>query len=731
LNKRTIIFTQLFSLIVVLLFANIGNAQNRVIDSLKGVLSYTKDLDSEIRLLVGIGTNYSEINLDSAHLYLMKAENKLGESSNSFLSGEYHQAYGIYLRQAGKLNEAIIQFKYSINLYKEVDSLSGIQLAYNFIGTCFYELNLYDSAIYYHQLVTQMIDISSSSKDKLSMLGANFNNLANVYSELNENKKALNYYLRALTIFEKIKQYQNAAIALDNIGQINLDIKNFEKAITFFNKAININQKNGNVLNLCSNYNNLGLAYKRLDDYDSSIYYYTKAVNLSEESGFTVKIAQSNHNLGSFYIVINKYDLALKHLEKSLIICKELEHVPGEILNLLSIGRAYAKLRQFKSAETYLLEALKLEQSYNRIDVIANIYEELSLIYEESGKFKKAVEYYKLTEAVKDSLYDIENFQLLNELQAKYDLEQKDLENLQLKKQNEINELIITRQKLVMIASSFIVVLLLVIFIIFIVNRVNRKKQLILLQKKNKTIEEKSLELKKSNYTKDKLFTIIAHDLRSPFNSLLGFSSLLDQEVESGNYEDLPNYTKQLLNSSEKAYDLVDNLLNWAKSQQDNIEIKLISVSLTDMINEATDVLISMAKAKQIKIVKTIVPDTMVYTDSNMMLVILRNLINNAIKYSFKGGKIEIGCIDKTNHFVISVKDNGIGIDSDLKDNLIKNNIGHTTLGTENESGSGLGLLLIKDFVKRLGGEVWIESIPEKGSTFSFTIQKSNTSHIS
>ncbi len=711
-------------LIIILLFSSLSNAQVSVNDSLKALLADTKSLDREIFLLLGIATNYSEINLDSTEIYLKDAKNKLENSSNTYLLGEYYKAYGIYLRRSGKINEAITSFKNSIRLYKEADSISDIQFVYNMTGTCFYELDMYDSAIYYHHIVTELFDISSYSDDKLSMLGANYNNLANVYSEINEKEKALSYYLKALKIFQDLKRYQQAAVAMDNIGQINIDINNYEKAIKYFTEAIDLNQRIGNLHNLCMNYSNLGITYTKIHDYDSAVYYHTLAANLSEEAGFPIRMAQSYHNLGALYIEIKKYDLALKYLEKSFKISKDLDYVPGEITNLFKIGRTYTKLKQYKSAEEHLLEAMEMEKKHNDLTFISSIYEDLYQMYEMSGKYKKAVEYFKLYKEANDSLSQIRNVQQLNELQTKYETEQKESENLKLKNQNKINKLIIVRQRLVVIAASFIIVLSIIILIIFIVNRNNRKKQFILLQEKNKTIEEKSLQLKESNYTKDMLFSIIAHDLRSPFNSLLGFASLLNQEVEAGNYDNLPDYTKELLRSSEKAFDLVDNLLNWAKTQQEKIEMEFIDVPLKDIINEVVDIMLFKTESKQIKIISAIQPDTIVHTDSNILKVVLRNLISNAIKFSYKESLIEIGCIEKSSHYIIYVKDNGMGMESDFIEKLLKNNKGISTSGTENEGGSGLGFILIKDFVKRLGGKVYIESIPEKGSTFSFTIPK-------
>lgn len=703
---------------------SLGNTQNRKIDSLKGRLEQKKSLTSEILLLNKISAYYSEVNIDSSKKYLDDARKKLKKIPDKYLNADYYMAYGIYLWKSGQVNDAIYYLKNSASLYSSIDSITKMQSVYNIIGNCYHELDMYDSAYHYHKMVTEMFDISSSDSEKFLMLGLNYNNLANIHFNKNNNKQALDYYLKALDIFRKLKNYEHIAVILDNIGRVNMEIKDNEKAIKYFKDAIKINEVTGNKNNLCKNYNGIGVAYQNINQYDSSYFYFNKAVKISENSGFNKLLAKSNHNLGTLFIKMKEYDQALKYLEKSLHYYKELKLISGEINNMINIGKVYSKTGDYKLAEKFLKKALAFDHKYLNLTNISDIYKELLNIYEKSGRYKEAVEYFRLYESIKDSIYDIDRLNQVKELETKYETEQKQKENLQLRNQNEINQLVIERQRMMVITASLILFLTVVIIFILVINWSNRKKQLHILRRTNELIEQKSLQLKESNYTKDLLFSIIAHDLRSPFNTLLGFSTLLDSEVKSGNKENLDNFTREIKISAEKAYYLVDNLLNWAKSQQENFEVKKEQVFLSEIIDEVIDILQTPAEMKNLKINNTIPHDLVLITDSEMIKVIIRNLINNAVKFSYEGGTIEIDCTEKQDRNIISIHDNGIGLSYGDQERLLQENGIFSKSDRTREDGSGLGLLLVKHFLKRLGGELFIQSEPGKGSTFSFAIPK-------
>jgi len=236
------------------------------------------------------------------------------------------------------------------------------------------------------------------------------------------------------------------------------------------------------------------------------------------------------------------------------------------------------------------------------------------------------------------------------------------------------------------------------------------------------SLKTSETQLKELNATKDKLFSIIAHDLRSPFNSILGFSELLSENVKDFNIEESKRYSDIINSAAQNSLNLLDNLLNWAKSQTGNLGISSEKISLTKVILEVIQLKKLLAKSKNISLKYTPSDEFEVYSDVNMLRLVLRNLISNAIKFTKPRGNISISVISVQNYVEISVADNGVGMSDETCKNLFDISTNTTSSGTANEKGSGLGLVLCKEFVKKLGGNIWVESEEGIGSQFSFTI---------
>ena len=232
-------------------------------------------------------------------------------------------------------------------------------------------------------------------------------------------------------------------------------------------------------------------------------------------------------------------------------------------------------------------------------------------------------------------------------------------------------------------------------------------------------------EVNESNRTKDKLFSVISHDLKSPFSALLGTSNAMAQEIEQDNLniEKIRKYSKILNDSANRTFSLLINLLEWAKLQADRIEMKPERLNLNEVILENIDIASTSALNKNITLKFDTPGKHTIVNDRAIINTILRNLISNAIKYTPKNGQIEICLIRQEELYMISVKDNGIGIPEDKLKFMFNSNVTGSTPGTANEKGTGLGLGLCKEFVNKIGCDIWVESVVGQGSTFSFTLR--------
>lgn len=233
---------------------------------------------------------------------------------------------------------------------------------------------------------------------------------------------------------------------------------------------------------------------------------------------------------------------------------------------------------------------------------------------------------------------------------------------------------------------------------------------------------ESEASLRELNATKDRFFSIIAHDLKSPFNGILGFCKLLGNEVHEKNYELVEEYANSIHNASQLAMDLLSNLLVWSRSQTGKIKFNPENYDLEVLIYQATELLNDTAQQKSICIFPKIQQNCTVFVDKNMISTVLRNLISNGIKFTKPGGAIRISAQQKEDEWIVSVADNGVGICNEAIDKLFHIEYSYSTLGTQKEVGTGLGLLLCNEFITMHGGKIWVESEVGKGSTFNFSI---------
>ena len=236
------------------------------------------------------------------------------------------------------------------------------------------------------------------------------------------------------------------------------------------------------------------------------------------------------------------------------------------------------------------------------------------------------------------------------------------------------------------------------------------------------SLKEREARLRELNATKDKFFSIIAHDLKSPFNAIVGFSSMMTEQLRKKEYEGLEEYAEIIQNSSHRAMELLRNLLEWSRSQTGTMSFHPEYVDLVTLINETNDLLRDSAKQKSISISKNLPSNLIVMADRPMVNSVLRNLVSNAIKFTHSGGKILITGEQSPDELLICVKDSGIGVSKNDQRKLFRIDESFTKAGTHNEKGTGLGLILCKEFIDKHGGKIWVESEIGCGSTFCFTL---------
>jgi signal transduction histidine kinase len=232
-------------------------------------------------------------------------------------------------------------------------------------------------------------------------------------------------------------------------------------------------------------------------------------------------------------------------------------------------------------------------------------------------------------------------------------------------------------------------------------------------------------ELEFSNRSKDKFFSIIAHDLKSTISAFKNITEVLSRDFDKFELKDINDFVKELNESAKDVYKLLEDILEWSKTQNNKIEFDPTLILLGKLVDNIVNLLMNNFKKKDIKVINKINMDIKVYADLNMINTVLSNLISNAAKFTHVGGKVEIGCSNYDEEmYVVWVKDDGVGILTEDAEKLFKIGVHHTTQGTGDELGSGLGLILCKEFIDKNNGKIWVESEYGKGTTLFFTVPK-------
>lgn len=548
----------------------------------------------------------------------------------------------------------------------------GIGEAHKALGINYYRMGIYDASL---ENNLKAISIFKELKEQV-LLAKSYNNIGLVYFARNEFAKAKSYMLQGLEIANKINNNSERSRLLHNIALIEYEEAEFDKAIENHYKSYYFAKSESNLILMGYNYLSIGKCYIKLKKLDSAQVLIQEGIKIFEKLKNPNLTAMAYNQYADFLINIKNYSDALNYAKKAYKI--------GE-----SIGSKF----------------IELEAS----DLIAKAY---LIVKDYENTLKYRTIFFQLSETMRNE----SNIKSIAYIEAKYEYDNQ-LKALSIKKESEIRySKLITK-----IAILFAILMIIVSIILYSFYRLKSKTNTQLMHK-TEEISELNLKLYHLNNTKDKFFSIIAHDLRSPFNAIIGFSDILTEQIREKNYENIEEYAVIIQKSSERTMDLLKNLLDWARLQTGKMEFIAVDFLLNDIVSETIELLNDAAAQKSIQIMNSINQEITIHADKSMMGTILRNLISNAIKFSNPEGKITVSTEKKENDLVLLVRDNGIGISKADQLRMFKIEENFSQKGTQNEKGTGLGLILCKEFIEKYGGKIWVESEEGEGSTFYFTL---------
>ncbi|MEP1096403.1 MAG: ATP-binding protein [Cyclobacteriaceae bacterium] len=538
-----------------------------------------------------------------------------------------------------------------------------------------------------------------------------------------------------------IKANLRIGVAQRLLGNLGQALKNL------FESAQNASEKKEFERLLIDIYQEISTCYTQNGDSENAMHYGVKTIDLLRTTGNRQRLALTLLNMGYDYYLIEKYDSAMVYYNESAVLLEEINMDRAVAYIIGNRALVYWKRGENERAKEDLLKAIEMLESYedrfgmadyynqmgriffeenNQNEAIANTMmglemakEEgmkeqvrdasnlLFLLHQNAGEHKTAIGYQTQYHAYKDSIQNFETTQRLANLRTKYEVGQKQAEVDLLLEQKRSNQII-------MITGG--IILAIVICLVIIVYSHSRAKMRL-----NRKLEVQKDSLIALNDTKDKFFAIIAHDLRGPVNNLGGLVSVSQYFLEDKKIDQLQGMMDRMDRSVDSLVKLLDNLLHWSLQQKGHFPYKPELLSLPSILADVKEMFLDMASSKDIQLDLQVEEDFDVFVDKNTTSTLLRNLLNNAIKFTETGGQVKVIADQNTETKIATIKiiDSGVGIPADKLKVLFQLNENITTRGTSGEVGLGLGLQLVYEFVKLNEGQITVESEEGKGTTFT------------
>jgi len=558
------------------------------------------------------------------------------------------------------------------------------------------------------------------SKDS-SKIAFTLNAVGTDYRELGEYDNAYAYLTRSYQVARKMNDSLTMCFALHNIGVVFKELGHYEIAINHLNLSQAISDKINDVNGIAYCNDELGDVYLGMKDFIQSEKYLRSALAHARIQKISVLIPRIQSHLADLYYEMNDWDKSVIYYDSVYAIHKELGNPYGIAQCELGKGKVLLKLERFSEAAGLFERTLKSAQELGARNLEIASYRALADLSELNGDYKKAVVYFKNFTVLRDSLFSQKMMGNLFQDQLRFETEIKDSEIAALSQAKAKQDSAIRRQEF--IRNILVVVVALAGILLFTIYRSGQRRKRInkLLLEHQEEIKQRSIELEQLNQVKDKFFSIISHDLRSPMNALLGILNLLENKQLKP--EEFTQLTKELRIQFNHTKTLIGNLLDWALLQMDKLKIVPEKINLRTMVEDNFKMLNSL-HLKETNLVNQIQEGSVALADMNMINLIFRNLILNGIKFTENGGQITVSAKDDGSEYTVAIADNGVGISEDIQKILFEKTTGYSSRGTANEKGTGLGLILCKEFVEKNGGKIWLKSEPGKGSTFYFTVKK-------
>jgi signal transduction histidine kinase len=668
-----------YILILLLLLAQAASAQGEL-DSLQAALASAENDSVRFRVLLRLSKESEFQDYTQSRLYADQANELTDRLDADWARGEMYFRLAFLETMEGDYSDALRHDLQCVKLYSTGDSVR-LARALNDVGTDYRDMGNYEESYFY---------------------------LAESYRVARKHRKAPNHDDSLVM-----------SIALHNIGTVFTQLGQFDIALNHLKASADLSARLNDIEGPPYTYDEMGELYRRKKDQDQSERYLKDALRAARKFKIRVLIPRIQVHLARLYLDKKDFGKSLAYYDSVKSQQTSVNNRFGLAECDLGNGMVMFHSGNFESALQHYFRSLEAAKAINARNLALLCFKELATTYEAKKDFEKSLYYLKQHDALRDSIFSEASMEKLFQAQVRFAIENKDTEIAVLSEDRTRQAFEIRRQEL--ISNILVIVVALTIILLFTVFRSGRRRKRInvLLLEHQEEIKRRSLELEQLNQVKDKFFSIISHDLRSPMNALAGTLDLLDQKnITQDEFIELSRSLRGQFNHTRA---LINNLLNWTLLQMDKLKIQPENMSLRSKVEESFAAFENLYQ-KNISMENLVADNIMAFADPNIINLVLRNLILNAIKFTENGGHIWVTAAERDNEILVTVSDNGIGIRPEVKKMLFEKTSGYSTRGTANEKGTGLGLILCKEFIEKNGGRIWLESEMGKGTTFYFTI---------
>ena len=537
-------------------------------------------------------------------------------------------------------------------------------------------------------------------------------------------------YQQALRLTLALRDPQSAAQLYGSLGELYGASGQWQRALRSQEQAYaewqQVRNQSGETVAL----NAIGLAHHQLRHYSRALYYLRLSLQKAWQLNDSTSMGEALASTGQVYEDVGNYEVAMGFYAQALSQLPRYTPPARRAVALRALAQVQDSLLNRPAAIRTLRQALPLAQRAGSSQMVSGMYQKLADLYQRQNDYLRALAAQRRYSGLQDSVFAERRSAQIAELQTRYESEKKAREIQLLIKNRQIQDADLRRQKLLRNAMAAGALLLLLAVAALYRGRREQARVNRLLQRKNRAINRQKQELGHLNRTKDTLFSIISHDLRSPLSSL--YSMLTLQSIGNLPPERMAAHTERLSRTLDVTLRLLDNLLNWSAAQIQGDKVRPEKVELYSVAQEALALLIGDAERKNILLRTQLPAHCVVHADVNMLRLVLRNLVGNAIKFTPAEGTITLSAalLADAETWEIAVSDTGVGIAVPDQARIFGETGLHSTLGTAREKGTGLGLRLCKEFVERNGGRISFESELGRGTTFRVTLPAAETEAI-